>query len=333
MSIEIRQVDPDDEQAIADFYSIYLACGRETIGFIPSPREELIAVMRQPTEDFAYTAFLAYDGDVAVGEGWYAAFRRSNTDQVRATARVLPRHRRRGIGGAILERLERRARDDGRTTVKTFVIWPMEHGPEGVGAPDVEFARKHGYPLLLVEGGRRLALPVDVGRLDQLAAKADPAYAIRAFSGPVPEELVQGWAELDASLPTEAPSGELDTAETPPSVAAVRADERLLDESGQFRYGAVAIAADGEVAGYSAILVRAADAPAGQWGTLVRRSHRGRGLGYGVKTAVIRLLQEERPDITAAITSNALTNKAMVAVNDRLGYEVIEYVGDVQKRL
>ena len=61
--------------------------------------------------------------------------------------------------------------------------------------------------------------------------------------------------------------------------------------------------------------------------------HRSHGLGYGVKTAVIRLLQQERPDITAAITSNALTNRAMTAVNIRLGYEVVECLGHVQKHL
>jgi hypothetical protein len=37
--------------------------------------------------------------------------------------------------------------------------------------------------------------------------------------------------------------------------------------------------------------------------------------------------------LLATSTSNALTNTAMVAVNDRLGYEIIEYLGDVQERL
>jgi GNAT superfamily N-acetyltransferase len=292
MSIEIRPVDPEDERAIRDFYDIYVTCGRDFAGFIAWPLEELAAVIRKPTEDFAYTGFLAYDGDEVVGEGWYAAFLRANLDQARATPRVLPRYRRRGIGSALLERMEQHARANGRTTVKTTALWAMEYGPEGTGAPSVAFARKHGYPLVLVEAGRRLALPVATELLDELSAKADPA-----------------------------------------SVEAVRAHERLLAESGQFRYSAVAISPDGDLAGYSAIVVRSADGLAGQWGTLVRRAHRGHGLGYGVKAAVIRLPQQERPDITAAITSNALTNQAMVAVNNRLGYEVIEYLGDVQKRL
>lgn len=334
MSIEIRQVDPGDEAAIRDFYDIYVTCGRhDSASFVASPYDELAEVIRQPSADFAYTAFLAYDGDDVAGEGWYAAFLRTNLDQARATPRVLPRHRRRGIGGAILARMEKYALDNGRTTLETSPRWAMRYGPDGSGAPSVEFARKHGYPLALVEAKRRLTLPVAAGLLDELSARSDPAYTVRAFSGPVPEELVQGWAELEASLPTEAPTGELETEEFPPSVEAVRDDERLLAQTGQTKYNAVAVAPDGELVGYTDIIVRSADGPAEQAGTLVRRAHRGHGLGYGLKAAVIRLLQQERPDVTATVTSNALTNEAMVAVNDRLGYKVVEYVGDVQKHL
>jgi len=333
MSIEIRRVDPADERAIRAFYDVYVTCGREATGFVAWPYEELASVIREPTGDFAYTGFLAYDGDEVVGEGWYAAFLRTNLDQARATPRVLPRCRRHGTGSALLWRLEEHARADGRTIMVTSTFWPVDYGPEGTGAPNVEFARKHGYPLVLVDAGRRLTLPVATGLLDELGGKADPAYLIRVFAGPVPEELIQGWAELDASLPTEAPTGDREISAAPPSVATVRDRERRLAASGQQQFNAVAVAPDGELAGYTALMVSSPDAAAAQWGTLVRRGHRGHGLGYGLKTAVIGLLQRERPDITATITSNALTNTAMVAVNDRLGYEVVDYVGTVQKRL
>ena len=242
MSIEIRQVDPADERAIRVFYDVYVTCGRhDSVSFIATPYDELALVVRQPTEDFSYTAFLAYDGDDVVAEGWYAAFLRANLDKAVVRPRVLPRQRRRGLGSAILSRLEDHARADGRAIVQASPRWAMEHGPEGAGSPGVEFARKHGYPVRLVEAERRLALPVCAELLDELCARSV--------------------------------------------------------------------------------------------GTLVRRAHRGHGLGCGLKAAVIRLLQQERPEISATITSNALTNTAMVAVNDRLGYEIIEYLGDVQKRL
>jgi GNAT superfamily N-acetyltransferase len=333
MCVEIRQVDPGDERAIRDFYNIYVTCGRDRAGFIAAPYEELASKIREPTGDLACTGFLAYSDGEAVGEGWYAAFLRANLDQVSATPRVLPRYRRRGIGSALLGHLENHARANDRMLMRTFTAWPVQCGPDGSGTPGVEFARKHDYPLLLIQAGRRLALPVAARLLDELTARADPSYLICAFSGPVSEALVQGWAELDASLATEEPTGGLETGKAPPSVEAVRDHERMMAESGQVTYNAVAVSPDGELAGYSSIVVRPAGGPAGQWGTHVRRRHRGHGLGYGVKTAVIRRLQQERPDITAAITSNALTNKAMGAINLRLGYEVVEYLGHVQKHL
>lgn len=334
MNIEIIEVDPADEETFRTFYDIYLTCGRhDAASFIASPYEELLNLVREPTTDFAYTAFLAYEGGQAVGHGWYAVELRANRASVHATPRVLPENRGRGIGTAILQHLEDHARAAGMTRNQTSPRWAMHFGPDGVGAPAVEFARRHGYDLALVEAKRRLALPVDGALLDDLAIRADPAYTISAFSGAVPEELVQGWAELEASLPTEAPTGDLETEEYPVSVASIRDDERQLNETGQVKYNAVAIAPNGEVADYTDIVVRAADEPAEQWGTVVRKAHRGHGLGYGLKAAVLRLLQAERPEVTSTITSNALDNTAMVAVNDRLGYTVLNYVGDVQKRL
>lgn len=330
----IRRVDPADEAAVRAFYEIYLACGRHDLrSFIASPAAELADVMRRPTQDFAYTGYLAYDGETPVGQGWYAEFRRANRDRVMATPRVLPEHRGRGVGSTILAHLEERARVAGRTMIQTAPRWATRHGAQGRGAPSVEFARKHGYSLALVEAKRRLALPVADTLLDELAGRVEAAYRIEAFAGPVPDPWVQGWAELEASLPTEAPTGELETEVNPPSVEAVRDDERVLAASGQVKYNALAFDADGVPVGYTDVVVRGAGEPAEQWGTLVRRAHRGHGLGHGLKAAVLRLLQTERPDVSATITSNGLDNVAMTAVNERLGYEVVEYLGDVTKRL
>jgi GNAT superfamily N-acetyltransferase len=332
VSVRIERVDPADEAAIEAFYDIYVTCGRhDAASFIASPYVELAELIRQPTEDFACTAFLAFAGDIVIGHAWHAAFLRANLDQVRSTPRVLPAHRRRGYGGEILRHLERVTLDDGRHVLTTSPRWATGYGPEGIGALAVEFARKHGYDLKLVEAKRRLGLPVAPELLAQ--ASPDPAYAIKVFPGPVPEDMVQGWAILAASLPTDAPTGDLETEELPPSGASIRDDERMFAATGQVKYNAVAIAPDGEVVGYTDIVVRSDDEPAEQWGTQVRRAHRGHGLGLALKIAVLQLLQTEHPDVTATITSNALDNAAMVAVNDRLGYEVVEYLGDVQRRL
>ena len=70
-----------------------------------------------------------------------------------------------------------------------------------------------------------------------------------------------------------------------------------------------------------------------QWGTLVRREHRGHRLGVAVKVANVRLLQRERPDITRLTTYNAEVNSHMIGVNEAIGFRPVARLGDFQKKL
>jgi len=70
-----------------------------------------------------------------------------------------------------------------------------------------------------------------------------------------------------------------------------------------------------------------------QWGTLVRADHRGHRLGMAVKVANLRLLQETHPQVTTVVTYNADVNAPMVAVNDRLGFVPVQWLGELQKKL
>ena len=70
------------------------------------------------------------------------------------------------------------------------------------------------------------------------------------------------------------------------------------------------------------------DPEAPQWGfqqlTAVIRSHRGHRLGLLVKTAMLELLASAEPQIEWIATGNAATNEHMIAVNEQLGYKVVE---------
>ena len=70
-----------------------------------------------------------------------------------------------------------------------------------------------------------------------------------------------------------------------------------------------------------------------QWTTLVRRDHRGRRLGAAVKLQNLLALQERYPERTEIHTTNAETNDAMIGINDRLGFRVVEVCPEFQRLL
>jgi len=169
-----------------------------------------------------------------------------------------------------------------------------------------------------------------------MAGMAEPhhrAYTLRSWVGTVPDELVAGWAVLDASLETEAPVGGLDLEPQRAEVSSVRESEDLIARQGRTSFHTVALDRGGGVAGYTHIVVSGADGNAYQWGTLVRRQDRGHRLGLALKVANLRLLQRERPEVPSVTTYNAESNVHMVAVNDALGFVPVERLGEFQKRL
>jgi len=64
------------------------------------------------------------------------------------------------------------------------------------------------------------------------------------------------------------------------------------------------------------------------WGfqglTAVTRPHRGYRLGLLTKAAMLQWLAEAEPKVDRIVTGNAASNKHMIAVNETLGYELLE---------
>jgi RimJ/RimL family protein N-acetyltransferase len=64
------------------------------------------------------------------------------------------------------------------------------------------------------------------------------------------------------------------------------------------------------------------------WGfqmlTAVTREHRGHRLGLLVKIAMLELLAAEEPQVERIETFNAESNGHMIAVNEALGYTVVD---------
>jgi GNAT superfamily N-acetyltransferase len=338
-TLEISDLDPFDDAEFDEFHAVFEAAqvfGREATA-TPWERDEMRAAMQEDaTRRFRHGICGRADGRI-VAIGTVEGSLRDNLDLGELQVNVLPEERRKGYGSAVLERCEEVARSRGRSTVLAMCDWPFSGHPEGNGDAGVEFGRAHGYRIALVEIQRRLDLPVEEETLDRLAASAaekHAGYTLRSWSGPVPDDLLQGWAEVTSSLMTEAPTGEIDREPETPDPAVVREAEALAFKQGRELYATAALDAEGTVVAYTNFGVNTEGSPrAYQWGTLVRPEHRGHRLGLAVKVANLRQLQAARPDLGQVVTWNAEVNEHMIGVNEEMGFVPVERSGEVQKRL
>ncbi|HXH76935.1 GNAT family N-acetyltransferase [Nocardioides sp.] len=337
--LEIRELDPNDEAAFAAWHHAYAVAEVHELGEVGSAwqLQEVHAAME---DGGSHTWSGGWSGVVdgeTVAAGWMSTPLLDNRELAEMAVHVLPDHRRRGYGSAVLAHLESVARERGRRVLTGLASWRHEAGSSGAGASGPGFAEAHGWTLALTEVQRDLALPVPTALLNRLAAEAAPAhadYTLRSWSGPVPDDLLQGWAELNALLPTEAPTGDLELEPDSVNTTVVRERESTLERQGRTKYNTIALDGTGTAVAYTDLVTTIHEpGRAYQFGTMVRREHRGHRLGVAVKVANLRLLQDERRDIRRLTTFNAEVNAHMVGVNDAMGFEPVARLGDFQKRL
>ena len=256
---------------------------------------------------------------------------------------VLPAHRRRGIGTALLAAAEALAVDLGAPVLKVAVAHSVRDGgdrvepPTGFGDlpaedPGVRFLLAHGYAL---EQVTRISL-LDAGGLrDQPAAPgAGDDYRLLTWTGPTPDRWVDELAALRTRMSTDAPSAGMVMAPDPWDAGRVHEhDERIASSGRTMLTAAVEHVPSGVLAGFTEIVVSEGDAVAVQEDTLVLTDHRGRRLGMLLKAANAEQLAAAFPSVEAVVTWNAEENRPMLDVNEAMGFREIGSEGGWQKRL
>ncbi len=324
---------------MAALHRIYVTVGRadDPEAFVAAPVEEILECLREPTARFAFTAFLGLEDGEAVASGWCALALADAPQLAYATPRVLPEFRRRGYGSRVLAAMERHAGAHGRTCLQSLAVWSADHGPDGSGSAPAGFAAAHGFGLAKANIRLRLELPSDPARLDALLgerAAGRVGYTTRAWVGPVPAELLPGWAVLHAVLSADEPHGALERPEETSNPNTIRDDERILARSGQVKVNAAVLSPAGETVAYSSISTRIGSPEAAFLrGTVVHRGHRGLGLGALAKVQALRLLERTRPDISAVITENDQENTHILELNRAMGFLPVLYSGAFQKHI
>jgi RimJ/RimL family protein N-acetyltransferase len=343
--LRIVDVDPSDPIGFQQFYDVYAAASRHGPQGDYSTvwqSDEVRVAMSDPDERMFRIGWIGWRDERVVATGWMQGSTVDNTDVANVMICCPPADRGHGYAAAMLAHVEDEARVRGRERLVAGVNWPYEGGAGGTGSDELAWARRQGFELGLVDVQRRLPLPVSAELLDALAAEAadhHQGYELRSFTGPIPDELAEGWVALDSTLMTEAPMGDIELEAETPDVAALRADEAMIEKQGRVKVNTVALAppddsGERELVAYTDIAVTVHESErAYQWGTLVRTDHRGHRLGLAVKAANLRLLQEAHPQLSTVVTFNADVNAPMVAVNDRLGFRPVQWMGEVQKKI
>jgi GNAT superfamily N-acetyltransferase len=335
----ITEVDPFDRSAFDAWHATQFAAarfGREEYA-TPWRLEESRAAQQTQMAGRATSAYsLVEDGVVVTAaDVWLPLL--DNLDLAQVSIHTHPDHRRRGHATRMLAHLEQVVRAGGRVKLLAETAYPYDAPADGTGYPGPTFLAARGFTFGIGDVKRIVDLPVDDDVLTRLAAAAAPhhaAYTLTSFTGRVPDEFVQGYTELDAAIVTDAPLGEIDLEPATADVGGVRDHEALFERQGRTRYTTLALAEDGIVVAYTD-LVMASEDPGlvFQWGTLVRRDHRGHRLGLAVKVANLRYLQGLRDDGRVLTTYNAEINDHMVSVNHQMGFRAVERLGEFQKRL
>jgi len=252
---------------------------------------------------------------------WYVLRlpQRENRKVAMLSMMVHPGSRRSGCGRALLRHAADRARQHGRVLLT---------GEAAEDSPGSAFARAAGAQQEITEVRRRLVLnDIPPGRLPSLRAQAEPSaagYELRSWAGAAPADRQGAVAEIYA----EAEDMPHEEGREPQhwDVERVRMDEHRAAVQGLQNYTVAAVRpGDGRLAGLTRLAVDPGDPG---WGfqelTVVARADRGHRLGLLMKVAMLELLAEREPGLTRIITGNADANRHMIAINDALGFTVLD---------
>jgi len=333
--MDIRQVDVFDDAEFERFHEV-----TERADAFERPHhsgwsldEAKLEFRRQdPTERGEVWA--AYDEGTMVGgvSVWFPLL--DNLTKCWGAVGVDPDHRRRGIGSALIAQIVTRVKQEGRTVMVTEAAYPFDRRQDH---PYRRFAEANGFTVAIDEIRRVLSLPVDQALLQTLAIQAAPhhtAYRVESFRNDLPDRLLASYCALRNQLGVDAPTGDVDfEAEsiTPQLWLDRMAEEREL---GRTRLTTVAIEETGNVVAYTDLILPPTPSPdVWQWGTLVHRDHRGHRLGMAVKVRNFQQLAATDSGRGRVLTCNAETNRHMVDINVRLGFEAVEVCPMMELRL
>lgn len=230
---------------------------------------------------------------------------------------VLPAHRRRGLGRALLAEVVRAAGDDAGILLGFYTV---DRIPAGEA-----LLRRLGAEAGLVTKANQLDLTaVDRELVERWRALAPEGYHLVWIDGDVPEELIGHVAAAYSGL-NATPQGSLRIWDFNTTSETVRAYERSRRAAGREHRFLLAIEdATGEAAGFTEVHWHPQEPHAiWQGGTAVIERHQGRGIGKWLKGQMVARVLGELPRARHMRANNATINPPILSINGRLGFRPV----------
>ncbi|QNN51445.1 GNAT family N-acetyltransferase [Nocardioides mesophilus] len=274
----------------------------------------------------------AFDGDRLAGVGMLTLPLLDNPHLAYLNVNVDPAWQRQGYGSALASQVEELARERGRRVMACDA-----YAPPGEETAGLRFLLAHGYTVGLEDAMKVVELDATEPGWAALEAEVAPrtaGYTFVTWADVVPQELLEDYCRLQEAFFELAPLGEMEIEPEVWDERRVREREESNRNQGRQEVCTAVLAADGSMVGLTEVaLNRHAPHRGFQSGTLVLPEHRGHALGLAVKLRNHRELRSRFPQCRILVTGNAGINLAMNAVNDRLGYRLVERCLELQKDL
>jgi GNAT superfamily N-acetyltransferase len=330
--LEIRDLDRGSDAQVRAYWEV----GRDSVADRPYNTHQAwraaSTYLRAERTDMVDVRLTAWRDGQMVGAAGLLAPVHENTDTAFVDMAVVPGHWRTGVGSALLVTLEQRARALGRRVLLADVCAPPD-----AESPATMFAARHGFHVELEDGMKVVDLVATRASWSALAEEVAPHhgdYRLVTTWAPVPDDLMDGYCGLNTAFNTEAPSGQSELENERWDAERVREREARAAKAGRRDAYTFALDTHGEVVALTELFVNETmPHRAFQSGTLVLPGHRGHRLGMAIKLANHQALVERFPQVEWMLTGNADVNAPMNAVNEALGYRVVERALELRKEL
>jgi GNAT superfamily N-acetyltransferase len=318
--MDIQRFTPEDRGTISAVVELANAAKRAEAPFShPFTVDQYALMLRHGWDGEPPEVHGAWDQGRLVGIVELHTSEWDNTHLAWAEVLVHPDARGAGRGSELLAFAEARAKELGRTSIG-LNGWDNEE--------TLRFAARHDLPRKSSAIKRRQTLArLDRAAVEDLydeAAARATDYELWRIAGRTPEDMLGAVAEMAASI-NDAPTDDLDIEDEVFPAERIAAYETAQLARRRRLYRVVARHKDtGALAGHTVVAVDSERPEIGeQHDTSVVAAHRGHRLGLLLKADMLRWLAGEEPALATIDTWNMESNDFMIAVNERLGYEVL----------